>query len=115
MTGVRLLVGTQKGAFVVSADGQRRDWEVSGPHFGGWEVYHLVGAPNDPMRAVCVTVDGMVRSDHPALRRRWPFLAGRRERVRLRGKRRHPPVVRRDAAPVGVRAGLAPRTIRHRP
>ena len=50
MTGVRLLVGTQKGAFVVSADGQRRDWEVSGPHFGGWEIYHLVGAPSDPMR-----------------------------------------------------------------
>ncbi len=50
MTGVRVLVGTQKGAFVVSADGGRKDWEVSGPHFGGWEVYHLVGAPTDPMR-----------------------------------------------------------------
>ena len=45
MTGVRVLVGTQKGAFVLTADGRRTDWEVSGPHFGGWEIYHLVGAP----------------------------------------------------------------------
>jgi photosystem II stability/assembly factor-like uncharacterized protein len=50
MSGVRVLVGTQKGAFVLTADGQRATWEVAGPHFGGWEVYHLVGAPSDPMR-----------------------------------------------------------------
>jgi len=41
MSGVRVLVGTRKGAFVLTADGKRDRWEVSGPHFGGWEIYHL--------------------------------------------------------------------------
>ncbi|MBO0833860.1 MAG: exo-alpha-sialidase, partial [Actinobacteria bacterium] len=45
MTGVRVLVGTRKGAFIMTADGARRDWEISGPHFGGWEIYHLKGSP----------------------------------------------------------------------
>jgi photosystem II stability/assembly factor-like uncharacterized protein len=50
MTSVRLLVGTQKGGFVLTSDGSRRDWEVSGPLFGGWEVYHMTGAPSAPDR-----------------------------------------------------------------
>jgi len=50
MTGVRVLVGTRKGAFVLSSDGARRTWDVAGPHFGGWEVYHLKGSPADPDR-----------------------------------------------------------------
>jgi photosystem II stability/assembly factor-like uncharacterized protein len=50
MSQVRVLVGTQKGAFVLTSDGRRADWEVTGPHFGGWEIYHVVGAPSDPMR-----------------------------------------------------------------
>jgi photosystem II stability/assembly factor-like uncharacterized protein len=50
MSGVRLLVGTKKGAFVLTADGTRRRWEVSGPHFGGWEIYHVKGSPIDPNR-----------------------------------------------------------------
>jgi photosystem II stability/assembly factor-like uncharacterized protein len=50
MTGVRVLVGTQKGAFVLTADGNRRDWKVEGPLFGGWEVYHVAGSPADPNR-----------------------------------------------------------------
>jgi photosystem II stability/assembly factor-like uncharacterized protein len=50
MTGVRLLVGTRKGAFVLTSDGARRDWEVSGPHFAGWEIYHVNGSPADPDR-----------------------------------------------------------------
>jgi hypothetical protein len=50
MTTVRLLVGTQKGAFILTADGDRTDWKVDGPFFGGWEVYHMVGSPADPMR-----------------------------------------------------------------
>jgi photosystem II stability/assembly factor-like uncharacterized protein len=50
MTGVRLLVGTRKGAFVLTADGTRRQWEVSGPHFAGWETYHVAGSPADPER-----------------------------------------------------------------
>jgi hypothetical protein len=50
MGGVRVLVGTRKGAFVLTSDERRRDWEVSGPHFGGWEMYHLKGSPADPDR-----------------------------------------------------------------
>jgi photosystem II stability/assembly factor-like uncharacterized protein len=50
MSGVRVLVGTQKGAFAVISDGRRADWEITGPFFGGWEIYHMVGAPSDPMR-----------------------------------------------------------------
>lgn len=50
MTGVQVLVGTQKGAFVLSADGRRKTWEVTGPLFGGWEVYHVVASPAEPAR-----------------------------------------------------------------
>jgi photosystem II stability/assembly factor-like uncharacterized protein len=50
MSGVRVLVGTRKGAFVLTADGKRQTWDVSGPHFGGWEIYHLKGSPADPNR-----------------------------------------------------------------
>jgi hypothetical protein len=47
---VRVLVGTRKGAFVLSADGMRDRWNVSGPHFAGWEIYHVKGSPADPDR-----------------------------------------------------------------
>src|SRR5881398_3855998 len=50
MSGVRLLVGTRKGAFVLTSDGARRTWNVSGPHFAGWEMYHIKGSPADPNR-----------------------------------------------------------------
>jgi photosystem II stability/assembly factor-like uncharacterized protein len=50
MSGVRVLVGTRKGAFVLTADGKRARWEVSGPHFGGWEIFHMKGSPADPDR-----------------------------------------------------------------
>src|ERR1051325_6087416 len=50
MSGVRVLVGTRKGAFVLSADGKRKQWKVSGPHFAGWEIYHMKGSPADPNR-----------------------------------------------------------------
>jgi photosystem II stability/assembly factor-like uncharacterized protein len=50
MSGVRVLVGTRKGAFVLTADGKRDQWEISGPHFAGWEIYHLKGSPVDPDR-----------------------------------------------------------------
>jgi photosystem II stability/assembly factor-like uncharacterized protein len=50
MSGVRVLVGTRKGAFILTSDGRREDWHVSGPHFGGWEVYHVAGSPADPAR-----------------------------------------------------------------
>ncbi|HEY9429041.1 MAG TPA: exo-alpha-sialidase [Gemmatimonadaceae bacterium] len=47
MSGVRVLVGTRKGAFILTADGKRDEWEISGPHFAGWEVYHMKGSPVD--------------------------------------------------------------------
>ena len=50
MSGVRLLVGTRKGAFVITADESRRNWKIDGPHFAGWEIYHLKGSPADPDR-----------------------------------------------------------------
>src|SRR5881296_2047465 len=50
MSRVRVLVGTRKGAFVLEADGKRERWDVSGPHFGGWEIYHMKGSPADPNR-----------------------------------------------------------------
>src|SRR6266850_2222902 len=50
MSRVRVLVGTRKGAFILTADGKRQHWDVSGPHFGGWEMYHLKGSPADPNR-----------------------------------------------------------------
>jgi photosystem II stability/assembly factor-like uncharacterized protein len=50
MSKVRVLVGTRKGAFILSADGKRDNWEVSGPHFAGWEIYHLKGSTVDPNR-----------------------------------------------------------------
>jgi hypothetical protein len=50
MSGVRLLVGTRKGAFILTSDGKRKDWKVTGPLFGGWELYHIKGSPVDPNR-----------------------------------------------------------------
>ena len=50
MSGVRLLVGTRKGAFVLTSDGTRDDWKVEGPLFAGWEMYHLNGSPVEPDR-----------------------------------------------------------------
>lgn len=50
MSRVRVLVGTRKGAFILNSDEKREDWEVSGPFFGGWEVYHLKASPVNPDR-----------------------------------------------------------------
>ncbi|MBN1239542.1 MAG: exo-alpha-sialidase [Gammaproteobacteria bacterium] len=50
MTGIRVLVGTKKGAFILESDGKRADWSVYGPHFAGWEIYHVKGSPADPNR-----------------------------------------------------------------
>jgi len=50
MSGTRVLVGTRKGAFILSSNGDRRDWSVSGPHFAGWEIYHAKASPVDPDR-----------------------------------------------------------------
>jgi hypothetical protein len=58
MSKVRVLVGTRKGAFVLTADGKRESWEVSGPHFAGWEMYHLKGSPADPNRIYASQTSG---------------------------------------------------------
>jgi len=50
MSGIRVLVGTRKGAFILTADGKRKKWKVDGPHFAGWEIYHMRGSPADPNR-----------------------------------------------------------------
>ena len=50
MSGVRLLVGTRKGAFILTSDGTRKQWHIEGPHFAGWELYHLKGSRVDPNR-----------------------------------------------------------------
>src|SRR4249920_4173390 len=50
MSGVRVLVGTRKGAFILTSDAKRERWDISNPHFAGWEIYHLKGSPADPNR-----------------------------------------------------------------
>jgi len=50
MSGVRVLVGTRKGAFILTADSKRDKWDINGPHFAGWEIYHLKGSAADPNR-----------------------------------------------------------------
>jgi len=50
MSKVRVLVGTRKGAFILTSDARRKDWEISGPHFAGWEIYHINGSPANPDR-----------------------------------------------------------------
>src|SRR5438105_1925972 len=50
MSGVRVLVGTRKGAFILTSDGKRQKWDVQGPLFAGWEIYHMKGSPADPNR-----------------------------------------------------------------
>jgi photosystem II stability/assembly factor-like uncharacterized protein len=50
MSSVRVLVGTRKGAFVLTSDGKRQNWSVAGPHFAGWEIYHVKASPADPNR-----------------------------------------------------------------
>ena len=50
MPKVRVLVGTHKGAFVMTSDERRKEWKVEGPHFAGWDVYHMNASPVDPDR-----------------------------------------------------------------
>jgi photosystem II stability/assembly factor-like uncharacterized protein len=50
MSTVRVLVGTKKGAFILTSDGKRQKWAINGPHFAGWEIYHMKGSPADPDR-----------------------------------------------------------------
>ena len=58
MSMVRVLVGTRKGAFILTSDGKRKDWKVDGPHFAGWEMYHLKGSSVDPNRIYASQTSG---------------------------------------------------------
>jgi len=58
MSTIRLLVGTRKGAFVLTADGVRKRWRINGPHFAGWEIYHLKGSPVEPDRLYASQTSG---------------------------------------------------------
>ncbi len=58
MSKVRVLVGTRKGAFILESDGKREKWDVQGPHFAGWEMYHLKGSPADPNRIYASQTSG---------------------------------------------------------
>lgn len=50
MSRIRVLAGTRKGAFILTSDGTRKEWTIEGPHFGGWEIYHVAGSPVNPDR-----------------------------------------------------------------
>lgn len=58
MSRVRVLVGTRKGAFVLTADGKREQWTVDGPFFAGWEIYHLKGSAVNPNRIYASQTSG---------------------------------------------------------
>jgi photosystem II stability/assembly factor-like uncharacterized protein len=58
MSKVRVLVGTRKGAFILTSDASRKKWTVDGPHFAGWEIYHLKGSPADPDRLYASQTSG---------------------------------------------------------
>jgi photosystem II stability/assembly factor-like uncharacterized protein len=58
MSKIRLLVGTRKGGFILSSDGKREDWQIEGPYFGGWEIYHMKGSPVNPNRIYASQTSG---------------------------------------------------------
>ncbi|HEY8150200.1 MAG TPA: exo-alpha-sialidase [Vicinamibacteria bacterium] len=58
MSRVRVLAGTRKGAFILTSDEKRQKWDVQGPHFAGWEIYHLKGSPADPDRIYASQTSG---------------------------------------------------------
>lgn len=67
MSGVRVLVGTRKGAFILTSDTKREKWEVSGPHFAGWGIYHMKGSPVNPDRISPLAVHRLVWTVDAAL------------------------------------------------
>ena len=111
MGGTRVLVGTRKGAFVLTSDEARTDWKVDGPHFPGWEIYHLKGSPVNPDRIYASQSSGwfgqvIQRSDDGGAS--WETVGND---FTLRRRPRRAPVVRRLAAAVGLHPGVAPRAV----
>jgi len=41
MSKIRVLVGTRKGAFILTSDGKRERWKISDPHFAHTNVVPL--------------------------------------------------------------------------
>jgi hypothetical protein len=68
MSRIRVLVGTRKGAFILTADGKRERWKISDPHFAGWEIYHLKGSPAESDRLFASPTSGwfgqMIQRSH---------------------------------------------------
>jgi hypothetical protein len=58
MSQIRVLVGTRKGAFILTSDGKRERWNISNPYFAGWEIYHLKGSPAEPDRLFASQTSG---------------------------------------------------------
>ncbi|MGD0741780.1 MAG: sialidase family protein [Acidimicrobiales bacterium] len=58
MSRIRVLVGTAKGGFILTSDGLRKDWSIEGPHFAGWEIYHMTGSPVAPDRIFASQTSG---------------------------------------------------------
>src|SRR3981081_3555290 len=76
VSGVRVLVGPGKGGFVLTSDGRGERWDVSGPHFAGWEIYHVKGSPADPDRLYASKCSGwfgaMIQAPNHARKDRDP-------------------------------------------
>ena len=111
MGGTRVLVGTRKGAFVLTSDEARTDWKVDGPHFPGMEIYHVKASTLNPDRIYASQSSGWFgqvihRSDDGGA-----TLGDGRQRLQLRRRPRPAPVVRRLAARLGLHPGLAPRAV----
>ena len=114
MSGVRVLVGTRKGAFVLTSDGSAQELGRQRPALRGLGDLPPQGIAGRSQSHLRVAVERLVRSGHAALERRRQDLGAGRQQVRLRRRARHAPVVRRHAAPLGVQARVAPRAVADR-
>lgn len=45
LSGLTVLVGTTKGAFLIRGGTDRTDWSVSGPFCDGWPINHVIADP----------------------------------------------------------------------
>ena len=60
MTGVRVLVGSRKGAFIPFSDGKREKPDVSGPFFGVGDLSRQ-GLAGGSESDLCVAIERLVR------------------------------------------------------
>ena len=107
MSNVRVLVGTRKGAFILSSDGKRKDWKVERAVLCRMGDLPHEGFAGRPEPDVCVAVEQLVGAGGAALRRWRRDMERGEQQVCLCGRAGDAPVVRRDAASVGVQAGVA--------